>query len=259
MPRSGLSWVVILAATSSCLDFDGAFQTCVADGRCGVDGGGATDAGAAKWRQWVDGFAGTTVYDAGCFVQVDPARGNEVVSEAVLPNDPAYFAGGGKLAIASVTAPGFLPSGTQGELHGQVTFSLPDGGGDVQDVFIVRLDNGNGDDVVQVTLHVDGTLTTFSHNGTLADAGVQGPPTNPLAPGVPHVLDLSWSLDQQFLTLTVDNDGMPNTVTFAPDDPTLSTPAAFALGVYRMSADAGTFVEATYDGWEIADDPDAGL
>jgi hypothetical protein len=246
----------------ACFDFDTALGSCVDAGRCPGTADSGVDGGAAKWRQTVEGFNDSGVYDGGggtCGVSINADAGNKVTSFAVALSDSTFVTSGRPYATAQVLSAGWLPSGPRGKLHGTINFQgpTPSGGGQASAV-IVRIDDSGGDDIVEVSVDQDGYLSTYSHAGTLTDSGIGASSATRINAGVPHTFDISWQLGA-FMTLTVDQGvaGASNVLSAYASD--AAVPIALNLGIYRVSGDAGSSASAIYSEWELSDDPDAGL
>ena len=82
------------------------------------DGGSGSDAGIARWQQRLHGFTNTTI-DTGCMLQIDTARGNNVIATIVGPADNQ------DTATAEFLAPTQLPRTLEGRIKGRITLAAP--------------------------------------------------------------------------------------------------------------------------------------
>jgi hypothetical protein len=88
------------------------------DSGTGFDAGPLTDAGVARWQQRLHGFTSTTV-DPGCMLDIDPLRGNRVLSTIKSTRDTE------DTAIAAMVDVSRLPRGLEGRLRGRITLPAP--------------------------------------------------------------------------------------------------------------------------------------
>lgn len=87
-------------------------------GGTGFDAGPVNDAGVARWQQKLHGFTSTSV-EPGCMIDIDPLRGNRVLStiRSTLDSEDTALA-----AMVDVTR---LPRGAEGRFRGRLTLAAP--------------------------------------------------------------------------------------------------------------------------------------
>lgn len=211
-------------------------------GALGGGGGSDADAGVPRWQQRLHGFTGTTV-DTNCVVDIDPSRGNRVVSTVVGAADDR------DTATADLVDVNRLPRTLEGRVRGRLTLAAPlMVRGFVPVVFV-----GSQTGLAFARVGFDGTgalvvesdAQTVSTSRLVERFTVDGGFTTG-----DWVVEVAWQrgafrqvkLNEQLLADTPTSGG----ATLPPDE--------LRLGVARYDGDAGMNFTLTLSSWQLADD-----
>lgn len=208
----------------------------------GAGGGAGSDGGLPRWQQRLHGFTGTTL-DTGCTVDIDPSRGNRVVSTVVSSADDR------DTATADLVDTNRLPRTLEGRLRGRVTLASPLTVRGLVPVAFVGTQTGLA--FARVGFDATGALVVESDAQTVGAAPlverftVDGGFTTG-----DWIVEVAWlrgafrqvKLNEQLLADTPTSGG----ATLPPDE--------LRLGVARYDGDAGTVFTVTLSSWQLADD-----
>jgi hypothetical protein len=208
----------------------------------GGGGGSGVDAGAPRWQQRLHGFTGTTV-DPGCTVDIDPSRGNRVVSTVPGSRDDQ------DTATADLVDPNRLPRTLEGRLRGRLTLAAP-----LQvrgTVPVVFLGTQTGVAWARVAFDAQGALVVESDAQTVGSAAlVERFSIDGGFTAGDWLVEVAWQrgsfrqvkLNEQLVSLALLSGGG----TLPPDE--------LRLGIARYDGDAGTAFTVTLSSWQLADD-----